>query len=160
MNNFLLAFAPIPMICFFLGMSDPIFFIPAILIPIVVAISAKVFNFNLDPSPKTTISPTPPPTVKEKESLDDLLQRTYQEKSKLSEEEFKAYYSSDQWQRTRKFRLHLDNFTCQDCKAKLTNETATVHHLTYERFTQELMSDLKTVCYNCHCEYHPHLTKK
>ena len=47
--------------------------------------------------------------------------------------------------------MRRDRFRCQQCGATANLE---VHHWTYERFGRELMSDLGTLCYDCHRQVH------
>lgn len=56
---------------------------------------------------------------------------------------------SKKWQRKRRQRLELDNYTCQNRKCG-SHENLTVHHLTYERLYNERMEDLQTLCRPCH----------
>ncbi len=59
--------------------------------------------------------------------------------------EFKAYLGSAAWKKLREKVLHRDNFTCQDCGDPATD----AGHITYERFGNELLSDLKAQCFDC-----------
>ena len=65
-----------------------------------------------------------------------------------------TYLRSQAWQTLRKLILHRDNYTCQNCG--ITNVPLEVHHITYERFEQELPSDLTSVCRECHQAIHNH----
>lgn len=78
----------------------------------------------------------------------------------VDDADFKAYYSSPVWRRKRLDRILFDRCKCQDCGLKLRLSTASVHHTTYARFQHELISDLLTLCYNCHCNYHPHMKRR
>jgi hypothetical protein len=61
------------------------------------------------------------------------------------------YISSETWRALRERCLKRDKRTCQCCGA---TEDLHVHHLTYERFTHEILSDLITVCETCHDYIH------
>lgn len=64
---------------------------------------------------------------------------------------YDAYIKSDQWKALRKQVLARDGYRCQVCK---TQRAAQVHHLTYERFRNELLEDLLSVCMTCHEAIH------
>jgi hypothetical protein len=61
--------------------------------------------------------------------------------------DYQDYIHSKQWQRKRNERLALDRKQCVLCFS-MTN--LHVHHVTYERLFKEKMSDLMTVCKECH----------
>ena len=67
-------------------------------------------------------------------------------------EDYTDYMQSKAWDKKRIKRLKKDNFTCQQCGA--TNKPLDVHHLTYKRFKHERMSDLKSLCRDCHEKAH------
>lgn len=60
--------------------------------------------------------------------------------------------------KTRKARLELDNYECQlsklfgiaELSGKPCSEEMEVHHITYERYSEEEVEDLVTVCRRCH----------
>jgi len=59
------------------------------------------------------------------------------------------------WDIIRKKRLKIDGYTCQKCgrKGRQYNKIV-VHHKTYERWGEEEMSDLVTLCESCHNRLH------
>jgi 5-methylcytosine-specific restriction endonuclease McrA len=61
------------------------------------------------------------------------------------------YLKSDQWQKIKQKRLHLDKNTCQMCNTK---KNLHVHHLTYQNAGAENIADLLTVCNSCHNRLH------
>lgn len=61
------------------------------------------------------------------------------------------YLQSPQWLTKRQAVLHRDNYTCQMCSS--TNNL-NIHHVTYERLGNENLSDLVTLCNNCHSKLH------
>jgi predicted HNH restriction endonuclease len=65
-----------------------------------------------------------------------------------------AYLKSFTWHTLRKQVLHRDHYTCRDCG--ITGVPLEVHHITYERFEHELLSDLVSVCRDCHQAIHNH----
>lgn len=67
--------------------------------------------------------------------------------------DYDDYINSDKWQRRRANRMAIDNNECKLCfsKAKLH-----VHHITYDNFGNEPMSELITVCKSCHEKIHGH----
>lgn len=68
-------------------------------------------------------------------------------------EQYTDYIQSQKWQRQRNNRMAIDNNECKLCfsKAKLH-----VHHITYDNFGNEPMSELITVCKSCHEKIHGH----
>lgn len=64
---------------------------------------------------------------------------------------YSVYIKSRQWQEKRDARLRLDRYRCQMCG---TAKNLNVHHITYERLGNEDMSDLVTLCQNCHEQAH------
>ena len=68
----------------------------------------------------------------------------------LRKDDYNKYLSSYEWQNLRKQIIKRDNGICQYCGEKGND----VHHLTYERFKKELLSDLILVCRPCHEKIH------
>ncbi len=66
----------------------------------------------------------------------------------------KAYLASSQWKTIRTKVLTRDHYQCQLCNY---TESLEVHHITYERFTNEDISDLVTLCRDCHQSIHDKL---
>lgn len=75
------------------------------------------------------------------------------------------YWRSVKWRRLRAQVLQRDGGCCQVCKRKagdvdprLKGKQRTVvleiHHLTYERYGRERLSDLLTLCQRCHATEH------
>ncbi len=62
--------------------------------------------------------------------------------------EYLDYMQSDAWNDKRLERLALDGYTCQDCGAD--DKPLDVHHESYERFGNEHMLDLTSLCRRCH----------
>jgi hypothetical protein len=60
--------------------------------------------------------------------------------------EYERYIHSSQWRQTADKRLELDEHICCVCGGKATD----VHHLTYDRFGNEAMDDLVSLCRKCH----------
>ena len=63
-----------------------------------------------------------------------------------------VYLKSPQWNTLRKAILKRDNYTCQRCG--INNVPLEVHHITYERLTNEDQSDLVALCRECHQSIH------
>ncbi len=60
---------------------------------------------------------------------------------------YKAYLRTAVWKAKRSLRLEIDNYECTGCQEIATE----VDHVDYARFGgQELMSDLQSVCKECH----------
>jgi len=62
--------------------------------------------------------------------------------------EYNKYMQSKAWDKKRKLRLKYDDYTCQSCSEK--DKPLDVHHITYDRFGYERMSDLESLCRRCH----------
>jgi hypothetical protein len=71
--------------------------------------------------------------------------------SRVIDLRYRQYIASDAWKTKRRERLELDGHECTNCDATTYLE---VHHLTYERLGNELMSDLQTLCQTCHARLH------
>lgn len=54
---------------------------------------------------------------------------------------------SPAWLKKRLERIEKDKFRCRTCWSK---ELLEVHHLTYDRFSNEDLDDLITLCHDCH----------
>ena len=59
---------------------------------------------------------------------------------------YEAYLQSGAWRDIRERVLERDKFKCDFCG----DEATQVHHLTYKRVGYEKMSDLVSVCVECH----------
>lgn len=68
-------------------------------------------------------------------------------------ERYEAYRRTASWQRRRQCVFTRARGTCEVCGVQNAVE---VHHLTYERVGQEMLSDLVAVCRACHDKLHPH----
>lgn len=64
----------------------------------------------------------------------------------------KSYLQSVEWNINRIATLRRDGFTCQGCLAD--NIPLEVHHTTYDRYGDEKLSDLVSVCRECHQSIH------
>lgn len=64
----------------------------------------------------------------------------------------RSYLASIKWNTIRLQVLKRDNYTCRKCNA--TDIPLEVHHITYERFENEQLSDLVSVCRECHQSIH------
>lgn len=64
----------------------------------------------------------------------------------MAKTEYARYIHSSAWRTRKGKRLDLDGHTCQVCG----KEAKEVHHLTYERFGNEEMGDLVSLCTECH----------
>ena len=61
------------------------------------------------------------------------------------------YLNSPEWKEKRNLVLQRDNFTCQRCKKEPADD---VHHISYHTIYKESLTDLLSVCRNCHLEIH------
>ena len=65
---------------------------------------------------------------------------------KAGNPEYERYIHSAAWRQLANERLEMDGYTCRVCGCSATD----VHHLTYERFGNESMDDLVSLCRKCH----------
>jgi 5-methylcytosine-specific restriction endonuclease McrA len=61
--------------------------------------------------------------------------------------EYVKYINSPEWKALRKKVILRDKRKCQHCGVQTRLQ---VHHLTYERLGHEMLSDLITLCRDCH----------
>ncbi|PKN71233.1 MAG: hypothetical protein CVU54_02085 [Deltaproteobacteria bacterium HGW-Deltaproteobacteria-12] len=69
---------------------------------------------------------------------------------KTWEQKYREYIQSPTWEKKRKEALERVDHKCQKCGHTQWSRKLNVHHLTYERFMNELPEDLKVVCTICH----------
>jgi hypothetical protein len=69
---------------------------------------------------------------------------------------YQAYLSSAEWaQKRRTFRTWwIQTYGSWGCAVCRTSANLNVHHLTYDRFGHEAMTDLLPVCAACHQQIH------
>lgn len=67
------------------------------------------------------------------------------------EDKYQSYIEGPIWGKLRREVLARDLHWCQFCGMKPANH---VHHLTYERFGKELLTDLVSLCETCHNSTH------
>jgi 5-methylcytosine-specific restriction endonuclease McrA len=72
-------------------------------------------------------------------------------------QQYKNYLESTKWRAKRLRVLRRDNFVCQKCKKQQATQ---VHHLTYKRIYNEPLTDLLSVCKDCHEKIHGVKSKK
>jgi len=65
---------------------------------------------------------------------------------------YKNYLSGSHWRNFRKRALEHHGMKCADCGEE--NVRFDIHHLTYERFGKEELSDVVVLCHNCHHKRH------
>ena len=64
---------------------------------------------------------------------------------------YRQYLQSARWRAKREQRKAIDKWACVKCGETYGLQ---VHHLTYERRGRERMSDLVTLCEDCHRRVH------
>lgn len=65
--------------------------------------------------------------------------------------DYYEYMNSPEWKAKREERLKHDKYQCQLCH---TAKNLVVHHVSYERLGHEDLSDLITLCRDCHKSVH------
>jgi 5-methylcytosine-specific restriction endonuclease McrA len=83
----------------------------------------------------------------------ELEKQMLHEENQEFDREYEAYRKTEKWQRLRGKVLARDKFICQGCGS--ANRAIDVHHLTYDRFKDEMLFDLIAVCRDCHTRLHP-----
>jgi 5-methylcytosine-specific restriction endonuclease McrA len=82
----------------------------------------------------------------------------YEEERRQQEEErrleYDAYIRSPKWALLRQRVLARDEHLCQGCRLERATDA---HHLTYDRFQEEMLFDLIAVCRSCHEKIHRRL---
>ena len=71
--------------------------------------------------------------------------------TQFSKNNKKEYMSSVAWQLKREMVLARDKHSCRSCTSL---DRLEVHHITYQRLGNEKLSDLVTVCRDCHQKIH------
>jgi hypothetical protein len=65
---------------------------------------------------------------------------------------YKSYITSPRWKLKCQQYWEAKGRWCKACKA--SNKPLHVHHMTYDHFTMEPLTDLMGLCYDCHKEVH------
>lgn len=66
------------------------------------------------------------------------------------EQEYVEYLRSPAWRQLRQRALEAAGYRCQRCGISKWSSVLEVHHLTYDRFKRERLSDLMVLCERCH----------
>ena len=69
----------------------------------------------------------------------------------ISSAEKLAYMKTEQWKQLKSIRLRIAQNKCECCGS--TNKLH-LHHVNYERLTQELIEDVAILCEECHNKVH------
>ena len=68
---------------------------------------------------------------------------------------YNDYLKSDDWQHVRKIKLQFADHLCEQCRRPASpGNPLDLHHLTYERFGHENLTDLRVLCRQCHQTVH------
>ena len=67
----------------------------------------------------------------------------------LNELAYRQYLKSARWRQKREARKSQDGYRCVRCGS---DERLEVHHISYQRLGWEPLSDLRTLCHECHGE--------
>lgn len=71
----------------------------------------------------------------------------------MSAEAKHQYLQSPEWKALKKLKLEQSNHKCQLCSS---TSNLHLHHLTYDRLGNELLTDLTILCNHCHQLQHDH----
>lgn len=80
-----------------------------------------------------------------------LFEERENEIKKLKLMPYREYLKTEHWMKKRLQTLKRYNFRCQMCNRK---DKLHVHHRTYERRGEELLTDLICLCDKCHAKFH------
>lgn len=72
----------------------------------------------------------------------------------ISMEDYRTYLKSEAWRAKRRLVLAYVSDTCITCNTTLTETSANIHHISYERVRNESLNDLIPLCKTCHKEIH------
>ena len=72
----------------------------------------------------------------------------------IDSDKYRDYLQSDAWKAKRRLVLEFLGHRCVKCGIHLTETTANIHHLTYERVKNESLDDLIPLCKTCHKREH------
>lgn len=73
--------------------------------------------------------------------------------------QYTEYLKSEKWAKIRQQKALEQNYTCEKC-GKVVKKGFHIHHKTYERFTNEPLTDLMFLCKDCHNSLHIDLKAK
>ncbi|MGV8172340.1 MAG: sacsin N-terminal ATP-binding-like domain-containing protein [Candidatus Woesearchaeota archaeon] len=69
----------------------------------------------------------------------------------ISDKEKQAYYRTKEWKEIQEKCFNNSDYKCDECGSE---EDLQAHHLTYENWGNETVTDLKCVCRSCHEKIH------
>lgn len=71
---------------------------------------------------------------------------------RFSQEDMRKYWRSAEWTKMKADLITIRGWRCERCGKKTTGLVP--HHLSYERFKEEILEDLMLLCFRCHAEVH------
>lgn len=71
-------------------------------------------------------------------------------KPKVQHKDYYHYINSPEWRHKRIKKLQSTNYKCEDCGRKASQ----VHHKHYKTLYKESMTDLESLCGDCHMDKH------
>ena len=80
----------------------------------------------------------------------------------MTHAEYVEYLKSDQWSQKRQQRLTIDEYTCQMCRCKGTQQNPLqIHHFNYhDAGCEDVYKSLVTVCRDCHKKIHQMMCRR
>ena len=93
------------------------------------------------------------------DALEKIKDDIYEDRSRSTEirvprEEYIEHIKGDKFKKLKMERLKLDDYKCQICFKQVDEKTSHCHHITYIRLGKESLSDLSTLCKECHEKLH------
>lgn len=90
-------------------------------------------------------------------ALEKIKEDIYEDRSteiRVPKDEYLKYIRSEKFKKLKMERLKLDEYKCQICFKKVDASTSHCHHITYIRLGKESLSDVSTLCKECHEKLH------
>ena len=90
-------------------------------------------------------------------ALEKIKEDIYEDRNteiRVPREEYIEHIKGDKFKKLKMERLKLDDYKCQICFKQVDEKTSHCHHITYIRLGKESLSDLSTLCKECHEKLH------
>ena len=90
-------------------------------------------------------------------ALEKIKEDIYEDRNteiRVPREKYVEYIKGEKFKELKMERLKLDEYRCQICFKKVDEKTSHCHHITYIRLGKESLSDVSTLCKECHEKLH------
>lgn len=75
----------------------------------------------------------------------------------MTSDEYREYLRTPHWAECKRNALE---WACHRCQVCYSSQQLQVHHRTYERLWNELLSDLTVLCDPCHAKFHDKMSRR